>query len=817
MLVPQNIRRKLSKTTIAWFLHTPWPSSEIYRMLPARSAILKGLLSADLLGFHTYDYARHFLSSCTRVLNDVKVTPSTITYEGNTVDVGVYPIGTEPQHFIDVTTSESCLAHVGRLRERFEGKRLVVAVDRLDPIKGIPHRLLALEALFRRHPEWIGKVVFLQVAVPSRPDVLIYQKLTAQVNQLVGSINAQFGNLTYQPVHYMYRSIPPDELCAIYNVGEVALITSLRDGMNLVAEEYIACQAVTCAPRDGFGALVLSEFAGCAQSLPGAVRVNPWSPEDVAEGLHKALTFTPAERETRWLQMFHSVTTFTSKQWALDFISAMQKSAERATSERKKARLPEVPMFRLQGDYQYAQQRLIVIPLEELCKAAGVPSGNSMVSYASSREELRHKVIMPIQLLCRSRRNAVVVVSKAGMALMEEFFRDVPDVFLIAEAGMLLRAPIVAPIPEAEHIQKALETIGTKSLGMRSGYLTHSHAEQVPPTVHRSVFDVFGAAPVDFLAKKASVADMPVHTVRLVSTRRSRAAHFPKSVKVTVPGGMEQFMSDRENRPSPDFVVVGSCWYSTAAGLLGAELRPFHVLSADIATGELASSKSGAHASALPDIFMQMQRGENKTAELAALMQAPIEGGTDWKESVRALLAEMAANTPSSYIVDTDNTIQWCFEKSDPDLGAWQAKELQIQLETMLMSAPVDVRVQDACVEIRHRSGSLDSALLHVIDELYSRKAPMIDLCLGIADASDFFGILEGLACILSQPSRPGASGPSVAVISPMVSSFLCRVGTTNAARSEAHYAIRSVPISQFLVTLAEKDDDITVKTPTTT
>lgn len=236
MLLPYLLRRHLpAAASIAWFLHTPFPSSDVFRALPIRGELLRGLLAADFLGFHTFDYAGHFLSSALRLLPGVTVTPTSVTFDGRKTRVGVFPIGIEPGAFTAVVDTPRCQARIAELCTAFAGTRLVVAVDRLDPIKGVPHRLLALEHFFRSCPEWVGRVTFLQVAVPSRTDVATYQQLTAQVNELVGSINSTYGSLAYTPVRYMYRSLDPTELCALYTVGDVCLVTSLRDGMNLVS------------------------------------------------------------------------------------------------------------------------------------------------------------------------------------------------------------------------------------------------------------------------------------------------------------------------------------------------------------------------------------------------------------------------------------------------------------------------------------------------------------------------------------------------------------------------------------------------------
>lgn len=186
-----------------------------------------------MIGFHTYDYARHFLSSCSRLLG-VKCTPNKIELVGRHATVGTFPIGIEPGQFLEALQEDQVQQRVATLRRRFEGVKLIVGVDRLDYIKGVPQKLHAMEVFLEEHPEWIGKVVLVQVAVPSRQDVEEYQNLRAMVNELVGRINGRFGTVDWMPIHFMHRSVPFSELTALYTVSDACLITSTRDGMNLV-------------------------------------------------------------------------------------------------------------------------------------------------------------------------------------------------------------------------------------------------------------------------------------------------------------------------------------------------------------------------------------------------------------------------------------------------------------------------------------------------------------------------------------------------------------------------------------------------------
>ncbi|PPQ77109.1 hypothetical protein CVT25_010803 [Psilocybe cyanescens] len=303
---------------IGFFLHTPFPSSEIYRILPVRREILLGILYCDLIGFHTYDYARHFLSSCTRILG-LPTMPNGVEFEGRLAHVGTFPIGIEPSSFIDNLQKPSVINRIKQLEQRFGGVKVIVGVDRLDYIKGVPQKLHALELFLTQHPEWIGKVVLVQLAVPSRQDVEEYQNLRSTVNELVGRINGRFGTVEFMPIHFMHKSLAFDELCALYAVSDVCLVSSTRDGMNLVSYEYIACQQARQ------GVMILSEFAGAAQSLNGSIIVNPWDSQQVADAIHEAVTMDVSVRAENHRKLFKYVNKYSAAFWGSSFIKEMSK------------------------------------------------------------------------------------------------------------------------------------------------------------------------------------------------------------------------------------------------------------------------------------------------------------------------------------------------------------------------------------------------------------------------------------------------------------------------------------------------------------
>ncbi|RPB17751.1 glycosyl transferase [Morchella conica CCBAS932] len=331
MLLPAMLREEIGTSVknvkIGFFLHTPFPSSEIYRILPVREEILEGVLHCDLLGFHTFDYARHFLSSCSRILG-LTTTPNGVEFKGKLRTVGAFPIGIDPDKFTEGLQKQSVQDRIAQLEKKFQGVKLIVGVDRLDYIKGVPQKLHALEVFLTEHPEWIGKVVLVQVAVPSRGDVEEYQNLRAVVNELVGRINGRFGSVEFMPIHFMHKSVNFEELISLYAVSDVCLVSSTRDGMNLVSYEYIATQ------QKRHGVMILSEFTGAAQSLNGSIVVNPWNTEELANAIHEAITLPPDLREANHKKLYEYVTKYTSSFWGQSFVgelTAISEQAEKST------------------------------------------------------------------------------------------------------------------------------------------------------------------------------------------------------------------------------------------------------------------------------------------------------------------------------------------------------------------------------------------------------------------------------------------------------------------------------------------------------
>ncbi len=317
MLVPALLRARLPQARIGYFHHIPFPSSEIFRTLPRRVELLRGLLGADLIGFHTHTYVRHFTSSLMRLLG-LETVVDQVSYEGREVRLGDFPMGIDAQAFENLANEPAVLEDVRMHREQSKGQRLLMGVDRLDYTKGIPQRLQAVQRLLEREPAWRGRLRFVQVAVPSRTAVEDYATYRDKVDELVGRINGLYGSVHNVPVHYLYRSFNERQLAALYRAADVLLVTPIRDGMNLVAKEF-------CAARpDEDGVLVLSEFAGSADEMGDAVMVNPYDVEGMADALETALEMPEEERRTRMRNLRARVREYDVHWWVRSFLDTLQ-------------------------------------------------------------------------------------------------------------------------------------------------------------------------------------------------------------------------------------------------------------------------------------------------------------------------------------------------------------------------------------------------------------------------------------------------------------------------------------------------------------
>jgi trehalose 6-phosphate synthase/phosphatase len=340
MLLPRILRRVLPHLKIGFFLHTPFPPSEIFRCHPNREDLLYGLLGADLIGFQTFGFLRHFRATLLRVLG-IESLMDRIVHDFYTTVIGVYPIGINASRFASEMQSEEYAGHLKEYRHAYSDKKVVLSVERLDYTKGIPQRLDAIEKFLGQCPD-TEDIVFIFISVPSREDVAAYQALVEEVQGRVSRINGKYSTIKNIPLHFMYQSVNFSQLCALYALADVCLVTPLIDGMNLVAKEYIACQ------HEKIGVLILSEFAGAAQELPHALIVNPYDARQMVDCLKLALKMTEADKLKRMAPMRERVMRYDARQWANVFLEDLYASQPEQESQTD---IPPVTTMNL-GDLQ---------------------------------------------------------------------------------------------------------------------------------------------------------------------------------------------------------------------------------------------------------------------------------------------------------------------------------------------------------------------------------------------------------------------------------------------------------------------------------
>src|SRR5919198_1351071 len=317
LLLPRLLRDRLPDARIGFFLHIPFPSSEIFRILPWREALIDGMLGADLIGFHTLTYASHFANSLSRILG-LGTEVDRIVRRGREIRVAAFPMGGDAAAFSQTAESPEVQAQVEKIHRDAEGHRILLGVDRLDYTKGIPRRLLAIERLLEREPSLRGKLRLIQGAVPSRTRVDAYEAFRHQVDEMVGRINGAYGTIGSTPIHYLYQSFDMTQLTAMYRAADAMLVTALRDGVNLVAKEFVA------ARPDEDGVLVLSEFTGASSELGEALIINPYSVGDIARAIRQALSMPEEERKLRMRTLRRRVAEFDVHRWAHTFIAALE-------------------------------------------------------------------------------------------------------------------------------------------------------------------------------------------------------------------------------------------------------------------------------------------------------------------------------------------------------------------------------------------------------------------------------------------------------------------------------------------------------------
>jgi len=432
LLLPKMIKEKCPDISIGFFLHIPFPSYEIFRILPWRTELIEGMLGADLIGFHTYDYERHFFSSVRRLLgyevNFNKINLNTRIAKGDSFPMG---IDYDKFHKAAIAHNNKSIRDKSEIQQQLEKQilnspdlKLILSIDRLDYTKGIAKRLYAFEYFLDKYPEFQEKVTLVMLAVPSRTNVEQYQKMKSEIDELVGRINGRFATINWSPVWYFYRSMPFDNLVDLYTSCEIALLTPIRDGMNLVAKEFVASKI------DKKGVLILSEMAGAVKEMSEALLINPQNYEQIADTLKKAIEMPEQEQIERNTIMQNRLKRYNIDKWATEFLNSLNKAREDKDKYIAKKITSSVEN-KIVKAYQKAERRILFLDYD------GTLVGFQKKPADAAPDKELYSIL---DKLANDPKNEVVLISGRDKETFTDWFGD-KNYVLIVELGVWIKNP----------------------------------------------------------------------------------------------------------------------------------------------------------------------------------------------------------------------------------------------------------------------------------------------------------------------------------------------------------------------------------------
>ena len=431
MLLPKLIRERNSNVPIGFFLHLTFPSYELFRLLPWRREVLEGLLGADLVGFHTYDYERHFLS-CVRRLMGLETIFNRIQLEERIVQVDFYPLGIDFEKISQLAHNpkkqkESTLVQKGLIDQHItgKGKKLILSIDRLDYTKGIPLRLKAFELFLEKHKEYHGKVTLLLCVMPSRETVEHYKILKRELDELVGRINASYGDISWIPIRYFYRQLPIEQLYELYTLSDIGLITPIRDGMNLIAKEFVASKI------DKKGVLILSEMAGASKEMHEAIIVNPNNRLEMAEAIRQAIEMDIEEQVTRMALMQNRLQRYDVVKWTTDFIDSLDK-VKKIQEIRLARKITSGLSDQITKEYSVAGSRMIFLDYD-----------GTLMGFDKDPQKVRpdDELTRILKKLTADPSNHVVIISGRDKETLGKWFPPQWKISIVAEHGVWSKTP----------------------------------------------------------------------------------------------------------------------------------------------------------------------------------------------------------------------------------------------------------------------------------------------------------------------------------------------------------------------------------------
>ncbi|KAG0494193.1 hypothetical protein HPP92_005187 [Vanilla planifolia] len=446
MVLPTFLRRRFNRLRMGFFLHSPFPSSEIYRTLPVREEILKALLNCDLIGFHTFDYARHFLSCCSRMLGieyQSKRGYIGLEYFGRSVGIKIMPVGIHMGQLQSTLTQPEKVLRVEQLLQQFAGRTVLLGVDDMDIFKGVNLKLLAFEQMLKIHTKWQGKAVLVQIVNPPRGRGRDLEEIQAEILQSCKRINRQFSSNNYSPVILINEPISVEERIAYYTIAECVIVTAVRDGMNLTPYEYVVSREGASGddgPKKSM--LVVSEFIGCSPSLSGAIRINPWNIDTTAEAVNEAISMDDSEQKLRHEKHYRYVSTHDVAYWSRSIMHDL----ERACREHFKRRCWGIGLgfgFRVVAlDSNFRKLKIDAIVsayLRSKSRAILFDYDGTLMPQTTINRTPGPEIISIINTLCGDDKNVVFLVSGRGRDNLAKWFSPCKKLGIAAEHGYYVR------------------------------------------------------------------------------------------------------------------------------------------------------------------------------------------------------------------------------------------------------------------------------------------------------------------------------------------------------------------------------------------
>lgn len=817
MLLPSMLRESLWYAKIGFFLYTPFPSAEIFRILPRRTELLQGVIGADLIGFHSYDFAKQFVASCTRLLG-IDGNPNSIDADprvGRKCELGIYPSGIDVRALKNHLSSKLVKSRIAELRARFESRKIVVGVDRLDNcFAGISLKLLAFEQLLVRNPDLKGKVVLVEVAMLPKQGkkVSSYRAQQIQVNELVGRINSSFGTFASSPVHYINAELPPWEIHALMSVGHVYVMSAVRDGMALIPHEWTVCQ------HGGHkGPIVLSEFAGAAHSFATALHVNPWDVDDMAAKIKVALDMGAAARNTRNEAAYRLVTSHTAALWGFNFLEDLEQS-DGAQLKSGSSGTPVLDISSVRVGY-----------LGSSTQPSPVTSSNRLSSMNTAFSQTGRSPRIHPDMFSALRTSSG---SSQWLATSPELRGGKLNEFLNGDG--MLKGTIVSPTGDRSDTlwlsPDAMRQVKRKKRSVL--FILDLDGTLVP----FQAIAKLGAPTQNVLDILQALKDASPYSFILVLSSRDR------DTVMKWLGDMDIFLAAEDGAY---FQASGTAWTALFRDTSGPNFLQHHASSGQFSSASFGSNGHQSSASAgsggdTESEYEMAENGENaepkegrqigaetfnirqnfsadeERVEKTALSSkgSKIRGSTqsitslsndagitsesavlDWKSQILPVMQHFAERTPGVVIEEGDASLTWHYADADTDFGRWQARDLYKHLESFLLQRQsIDLVSEEGRRRwIKARPRGVDKTLAvvktleHIRDtfqiKLEGREAstedeaaPSIDfvLCIG-DDRAD-----EGMFEFFQDQNRLDKLGVHCAP----KRIFTCRVGSSTTAAS---------------------------------